>query len=117
MGDQDKRMSTERGGESTQYESIKTVTKEPSKQSGQLGGGFQNTESATSAGEKSSKVAENIRYGQNISESGMGGFTNSTGQATQEGGYGGAPKDSSLERKTSDTRGAQGYGSGSGVGG
>ena len=63
------------------------------------------------------KTAENIRYGQNISESGMGGFTNSTGEAKKEGAYGGAARDEDLEKSKTDARAAQGYGSGSGVGG
>lgn len=39
MSSNTKLMDTERGGESTQYESIKTVTEPSDKQSGQLGGG------------------------------------------------------------------------------
>lgn len=78
--------------------------------------GAQKAESAsTSKSDSESKAAENVRYGQNISESGVGGFTNSTGKASQ-GGYGGAPKDKSVEDSNSDARTAQGYGSGSGVG-
>lgn len=59
--------------------------------------------------ERGEKTAENIRYGQNISESGMGGMTNTaTGTANQEGGYGGTAAQQSLE-ETSNTRASQGY--------
>jgi hypothetical protein len=45
----------------------------------------------------------------------MGGFTNTaTSKANQDGGYGGAPQDSKNEEGNSRT--AQQYGSGSGVG-
>jgi hypothetical protein len=59
-------------------------------------------------------TAENIRYGQNISESGMGGKANSSGSAGQDGGYGGAPKDASSG--TQNVRAAQGYGPGNNIG-
>lgn len=63
------------------------------------------------------KTAENIRYGQNISESGMGGMTTtSSGKANSGEGYGGTERDPALE-KTGNNRSAQGYGPGSGVGG
>lgn len=60
-------------------------------------------------------MADNIRYGQNVSESGIGGkTTGQVGEAGQEGGFGGVP-DNSKELK--DSRSQQGYGQGSGVGG
>ena len=73
-----------------------------------------NTTSTTSKPTQSQgeKTAENIRYGQNISETGMGGMTQtSSGSANQEGGYGGAVRDSRQE-STDDGRGSQGYGPG-----
>ncbi|KIW62163.1 hypothetical protein PV04_10364 [Phialophora macrospora] len=64
--------------------------------------------------ERGQKTAENIRYGQNISESGMGGKTTSqTGEAGNQVGYGGAP-DQSEDQK--DTRPQQRYGEGTGIG-
>lgn len=69
--------------------------------------------------EKGGKQAENIRYGQNISESGMGGkTTTSSGQANSEGAQS-APSQTEGGADSSDakqSRSAQGYGSGSGVG-
>ena len=47
----------------------------------------------------------------------MGGVTTTvSGKANSEGGYGGTERDSELE-ETQNTRTAQGYGPGSGVGG
>ena len=76
-------------------------------------------------------MAENVRYGQNVSESGMGGMTTtSEGTANQgsvfagfealeidskSGGYGGAATQEG-EEKPAQTRREQGYGPGSGVG-
>lgn len=70
-----KMMDTESGGESTQYESIKTVTVPHSKEGGQLGEVETSTEKPGVDSERAEKTADNIRYGQNISESGMGGMT------------------------------------------
>lgn len=54
-----------------------------------------------------------MRYGQNISESGVGGFTNtSEGTANQEGGYGGTKSQEALEANQSgnaEGRTEQGY--------
>lgn len=77
-------MDTSPGGETPQYESIDTDTKGHAKAGGQLSG-VQTTEPTatdplststhhdTTRGEK---TAENIRFGQAISEEGVGGFTN-----------------------------------------
>jgi hypothetical protein len=117
------------------YESIKTQTVPAAKQSGQLGSmcsslyslshspahvsaaGPNTVEGAPGqSDDRGSKIAENIRYGQNISESGMGGMTTtSAGQANQEGGYGGTERNPKQEEQ-GNSRTAQGYGSGSGVG-
>jgi len=111
---EDKTMDTVPGGESTQYESIRTQTVPTSKQRGQLGSGPNTSEDAPVSQEQGEKTAEKVRYGQNISESGMGGkTTSSTGIASQAGGFGGT-RDQSEEQK--DTRSQQGYGDGSGVG-
>ncbi|OCT48026.1 hypothetical protein CLCR_04364 [Cladophialophora carrionii] len=112
---QDKTMDTVPGGETPQYESIKTETVPASKQRGQLGDGPNTSETATAADqERGQKTAENIRYGQNISEVGMGGKTTSqTGEAGPQAGYGGAP-DRSDDQK--DSRPQQRYGEGTGIG-
>ncbi|MCJ1352230.1 MAG: hypothetical protein MMC33_002214 [Icmadophila ericetorum] len=82
-------MSTEPGGESTQYESMNTVTKPHSKQGGQMGDPETQVDSTTSQAqqenaERGEKTAENIRYGESISEHGFGGeTTTNSGEATQ----------------------------------
>jgi hypothetical protein len=69
-------MDTSPGGENTQYESIKTVTQEPKKGSGQLcGSPSTSSKQSPEETEKGEKKAENIRYGQAMSEQGVGGFT------------------------------------------
>ncbi|KAJ9603203.1 hypothetical protein H2200_012498 [Cladophialophora chaetospira] len=111
---EDKMMDTSPGGENTQYESIKTETVPTEKQRGQLGSGPNSSDTPPADEERGQKTADNIRYGQNISESGMGGKTTAqSGSAGQQGGYGGAPDQA--EEQT-DTRSQQGYGGGSGVG-
>ncbi|KAJ9618568.1 hypothetical protein H2204_012987 [Knufia peltigerae] len=110
----DKTMDTVPGGETPQYESIKTQTLPTSKQRGQLGSGPNTSEEASISDDRAQKTADNIRYGQNISEFGVGGKTSSSiGSASQEGGFGGTPDQSS---KQPDSRPKQGYGPGSGVG-
>ncbi|KAI9826180.1 MAG: hypothetical protein M1819_007436 [Sarea resinae] len=77
-------METSPGGQNTQYESIKTVTEEPAKQEGTMGKADTASNDTTSSPEqlkqddpqRGEKTAENIRYGQAVSESGMGGMTN-----------------------------------------
>ncbi|RVX70955.1 hypothetical protein B0A52_06113 [Exophiala mesophila] len=109
-----KLMDTVPGGETTQYESIKTVTNPSDKDHGQLGSGSNTSEGAATSSQDGQRTADNIRYGQNISESGMGGkTTTSTGTANQEGGYGGTA-DQTTDQK--NTRREQGYGPGSGIG-
>lgn len=107
----DKTMDTAPGGETPQYESIKTETVPSSKQRGQLGTGPNTSEDASTSADRGQQTADNIRYGQNISESGMGGkTTTSSGAAGQEGGYGGAPDQTGPQ---DDARPKQGYGPGS----
>ncbi|MCJ1392459.1 Replication factor C (RF-C) subunit [Xylographa bjoerkii] len=65
--------------------------------------------------ERGEKTAENIRYGEAISEHGFGGeTTGNSGQANQ-GGYGSTDAQEETE-DAAKTREQQGYGSGSGVG-
>ncbi|EXJ77237.1 hypothetical protein A1O3_10395 [Capronia epimyces CBS 606.96] len=110
----DKTMDTVAGGESTQYESIKTVTQPTEKQRGQMGSGPNTSDTPPTSQDRGRQSADNIRYGQNISESGMGGTTTtSSGVASQGAGYGGTADQSESQK---DSRPQQGYGSGSGVG-
>jgi len=109
-------MDTAPGGESSQYESIQTVTKPHSKQEGQLGKPATEVDATTSQqqqdnSERGERTAENIRYGQSISEGGMGGQTvGNGGSAGQEGGYGRTEALSQGGNDAKESRGEQGYG-------
>ncbi|PNS17013.1 hypothetical protein CAC42_4977 [Sphaceloma murrayae] len=88
-------MSTAPGGESDQYSTIDTVNQPPAKSTGQLGSSSSssttdaiNTKDQVSA-ERGEKTAANIRYGQAVSESGMGGMTTTSDGSAEQGGYGG----------------------------
>jgi len=72
-----KLMDTSPGGENTQYESIKTVTKEHSKENGQFSSTStdRNTNQDSTTSARGAQTAENVRYGQAMSEQGFGGFT------------------------------------------
>ncbi|MCJ1381772.1 hypothetical protein MMC17_004883 [Xylographa soralifera] len=120
-------MDTEPGGENTQYESIDTQQKPHSKEGGQMGGMSYTTRKAETSvdavpsvqqqekAERGEKTAENIRYGEAISEHGFGGeTTGKSGQANQ-GGYGSTDAQEETE-DAAKTREQQGYGSGSGIG-
>jgi len=112
-----KLMDTEPGGEQTQYEGINTFTQSHSKSSGEFSDSPETTEADRQASsdksERGDKTAENMRYGEAISEHGFGGeTTNDNGKATQ-GGFG-EIEDQSIEGQQS--RREQGYGPGSGVG-
>jgi len=109
------KMDTEPGGESNQYESIRTVTEPAEKQSGQLGGGLPNTSEDTSgvSADRGQQTADNMRYGQNVSESGMGGMTTTSSGDAQQGGYGGAE---AQDTELKNTRREQGMGPGNDVG-
>ncbi|KAK5045994.1 hypothetical protein LTR84_008780 [Exophiala bonariae] len=77
-------------------------------------GGPNTSEPTSLSNDRGEQTADNIRYGQNISESGVGGkTTTSTGSAEQAGGYGGKSDDAEPQKQT---RREQGYGPGSGVG-
>jgi len=105
-------MDTVPGGETPQYESIKTVTKPTERQEGQLG-----DESAASAersedllkAEKGENTAENVRYGQNVSESGQGGMTTGMGGSANQDGNGGT-KAQDGDEKLVNARREQGHG-------
>ncbi|TVY22901.1 hypothetical protein LHYA1_G008112 [Lachnellula hyalina] len=73
-----KLMDTEPGGENTQYESVNTFTKPHAKAKGQFGDSNPNEADQQAAKEKKDrgeKTAENVRYGEAISEHGFGGET------------------------------------------
>lgn len=114
-------MNTEPGGEGDQYESIKTVSVPHSKQGGQMGESETQTDAVAEQQEQDkadggAQTAENVRYGQNMSEGGMGGKTTEAGGSANQEGYGST--DAQAGRDEVDrTREEQGYGSGSGVGG
>ncbi|OWP02385.1 hypothetical protein B2J93_3173 [Marssonina coronariae] len=106
-----KLMDTEPGGENTQYESQNTFTRPPKKSTGQLGADpNEKTEAdvqqAKEKRERGEKTAENIRYGEAISEHGFGGET--VGNSGEAG---------AGEAILGQSRREQGYGEGSGVGG
>ncbi|TKX24159.1 hypothetical protein C1H76_3728 [Elsinoe australis] len=93
-------MDTEIGGEQDQYSSINTFNKPHATSTGQLDPSPSDSSQAPSHSldptstkshaDRGAKTAENIRYGQAISEQGMGGqTTTSSGGAGHEGGYGG----------------------------
>ncbi|KAG8531041.1 uncharacterized protein KY384_004398 [Bacidia gigantensis] len=115
-------MDTEAGGEQTQYEGISTHQEPHSKRGGQMGNAETEPDSVSSVqdaekAEKGEKKAENIRYGQGISEGGMGGkTTESEGTGNQASSYG-ASKFQDDSQSAEETREIQGYGGGSGVGG
>ncbi|PVH83708.1 hypothetical protein DL98DRAFT_585176 [Cadophora sp. DSE1049] len=147
-----KLMDTEPGGENTQqlvtcrYESQDTFTKSPKKSTGQFGAtepaedNEADVHRASQKAARGEKTAENIRFGEAISEHGFGGETlGNTGSAKSnlagKGGEGVIGKDSaggrtrrsqgscgegmdSEERvRLERARREMGYGEGSGVGG
>jgi len=91
--------------ESTPYEKINTTTglvHPPEKQTGQLGGGAENASTG-----QSNQKSESRRYGENISEHGLGGHTTSLESETKSEGFGGT---TSLQDETNqNARTAQGY--------
>ncbi|TVY57328.1 hypothetical protein LCER1_G001769 [Lachnellula cervina] len=73
-----KLMDTEPGGENTQYESANTFTKPHAKSEGQFGDSNPNEadqQAQKQKRERGEKTAENVRYGEAISEHGFGGET------------------------------------------
>lgn len=113
-------MDTQAGGENSQYESIKTVTNPHSKQGGQMGEEETEVDSVSSQQQqqkvhRGEKTAENVRYGQKISEEGMGGRTTEAGGNADQDGFGTTDAQEGID-SAEDSRQEQGYGSGSGVG-
>ncbi|KAL8902389.1 MAG: hypothetical protein Q9192_000016 [Flavoplaca navasiana] len=115
-----KLMDTEPGGEGNQYESIQTVTNPHSKQGGQMGEPETQPDSvkeqqAQDKADRGARTAENVRYGQTISEGGMGGKTTEAGGSANQGSYGSSYGQAGQD-SAEETRQEQGYGPGSGVG-
>ncbi|KAH8758652.1 hypothetical protein F5882DRAFT_306823 [Hyaloscypha sp. PMI_1271] len=111
-------MDTEPGGENTQYESANTSTKPHAKSQGQFPD--PNPDEAKrqldqQKQERGEQTAENLRYGEAISEHGFGGETiGNTGETSQGAGVGREVED---RDGSGQMRREQGYGGGSGVGG
>ncbi|PSN69137.1 hypothetical protein BS50DRAFT_572303 [Corynespora cassiicola Philippines] len=110
-------MDTEPGGEQTQYEGIHTFVKPHSKQAGQLGdpatGTTTELNKAASNAPNTQGVtpAEKMRYGQAISEGGVGGkTTEATGEAATAGGFGGTDALEEQGEGFAKQRSEQGYG-------
>ncbi|KAF2162395.1 hypothetical protein M409DRAFT_58485 [Zasmidium cellare ATCC 36951] len=84
----------ERGGEQTQYEGAQTESIPHKKSGGQFGNPqtttdpSQTSEAAAERAERGQKTAENIRYGQTISEGGMSGYTTGQQGEANQGGFG-----------------------------
>ncbi|KAK0100888.1 hypothetical protein ONS95_007332 [Cadophora gregata] len=137
-----KLMDTEPGGENTQYESQDTFTKSPKKSTGQFGATAETEDNeadvhrASQKAARGEKTAENVRFGEAISEHGFGGETvgntgranNSSGMSTggKEGASGrtrrsqgsfGEGMDSEERVRLERARREMGYEEGSGVGG
>ncbi|KAL8855096.1 MAG: hypothetical protein Q9221_000002 [Calogaya cf. arnoldii] len=113
-------MDTEPGGEGDQYESITTVTNPHSKQGGQMGDAETQPDAVKEQQEqdkadRGARTAENVRYGQTISEGGIGGKTTEAGGSANQAGYGSTDEHAGQDN-AEETRQEQGYGPGSGVG-
>lgn len=87
-------MSTEPGGEQSQYEAAATENQPHKKSGGQMGQASstekpsRTDEAAQAREQRGEQTAENIRYGQTISEGGMGGMTEGMKGSAGEQGYG-----------------------------
>ncbi|OAL50128.1 hypothetical protein IQ07DRAFT_644369 [Pyrenochaeta sp. DS3sAY3a] len=115
-----KPISTEIGGEQTQYEGTHTFVDPPSKLAGQLGAtdsSAQHTHQAPADIPKTQGVskADKIRYGQSIQEGGAGGKTvGMQGDASVGGGFGGTKAIHEQDQEDGAAKGRmeQGYGAG-----
>lgn len=110
-------MSTAPGGEEqNQYESAITENVPSSKSGGQLGQAAttenpsKTADAAQQQSERGEKTAENIRYGQTISEGGMGGMTSTQSGGAAEEGYGRVSEQAGEEGSAAGQRVVGGYG-------
>ncbi|KAL3421875.1 hypothetical protein PVAG01_06031 [Phlyctema vagabunda] len=108
-------MDIEAGGEQTQYEGAVLYPQSSSKDAKDTTKPA-DPEAAKQKQARGEKTAENIRYGEAISEHGFGGETTGTSGDAQQGGFGKVADDSSKTSGQQQTRREQGYGGGSGVG-
>ncbi|KAL9015173.1 MAG: hypothetical protein Q9173_000204 [Seirophora scorigena] len=99
------------------YESIQTVTKPHSKQGeAETQPDAVDQQREQDKADRGARTVENIRYGQSISEGGMGGKTAEAGGTANQGGYGSTDTQSNQDG-AEESREAQGYATGgSGVG-
>ncbi|CAK4031645.1 Hypothetical predicted protein [Lecanosticta acicola] len=108
-------MDTEKGGEQTQYEATHVDQVPHKKSGGQLGDSETTTDPGNTDGAaearsaRGQKTAENIRYGQAISEGGMSGFTTGQAGSATQGGYG-RKADEAESGDAAQSRRAAGYG-------
>lgn len=96
------------------YESEHNDTIPHHKSGGQLGSAQTSVDkqpeaAAQQTAERGAKTAENIRYGQSISEGEMGGMTNQEGEVKKEG-YGRLEEQVGETSGAGESRRAQGYG-------
>ncbi|KAK5729561.1 hypothetical protein LTR17_011864 [Elasticomyces elasticus] len=114
-------METDAGGENQQYEGNLGIADAQKKSSGQLGQSSdqsntttnpaQTAEGQAQAAERGEKTAENIRYGQTLSETGgMGGMTKGMDGSTEQGGYGKVDDVEEEGSSAKESRRQQGYG-------
>lgn len=112
-------LSTEPGGEQTQYEGAVTENQPPKKSGGQMGAAATTEDPSNTAAaakqqaERGQQTAENIRYGQTISEGGMGGMTKGQQGKAEKEGFGRVKEGSgSAEEGGAEERVKAGYGGG-----
>lgn len=99
------------------YESEATEIQPHKKSTGQLGHTADQTttdpskiaDGAQQQAERGARTAENMRYGQTISEGGMGGMTNVTANEANKESFG-RQEDKSEEADAAQDRRAEGYG-------
>ncbi|KAK0948509.1 hypothetical protein LTR48_001597 [Friedmanniomyces endolithicus] len=114
-------METDPGGEDQQYEGNLHLADPHKKSAGQLGQSASESHTTTDpsqtdagkeqASARGEKTAENIRYGQTISETGgMGGMTQGMEGSTEQAGYGGGVGSAADESGGADARAQQGNG-------
>ncbi|KAI4739497.1 hypothetical protein E4T50_10053 [Aureobasidium sp. EXF-12298] len=109
-------MDTDPGGDTegstSQYTAINTVTVPHKKSGGQFGNPETSVDSvpeveAAKKSEEGEKTAEKIRYGQSLSENGMGGQTTGLGQANSSSA---GSKAQDVDEEAKNERAKSGYG-------
>jgi hypothetical protein len=92
-----------------------TLPSLPSCDHADISGDSSNISEPTSgvSAERGQQTADNVGYGQNVSESGIGGMTTTSSGDAQQGGYGGTE---AQDTEAKNTRREQGMGPGNNVG-